>query len=151
MPTHKLCAAGVTLRNQVNKKWPKRDKASDGWIGNLAHQATKSDHNPDMTAGGIVRAIDIDADLNVKTGDHALAEQLAEELRLHAKQLGATSRISYIIFQAQIASEKVAWSWRPYSGQNAHNHHLHVSFNTRGDNDGAKFPLSIFKLNVLGK
>lgn len=145
MPSPKLCAAGVTLRNQVNRKWSKRDKRSDGWLGNQAHQATKSDHNPDPVSGGIVRAIDIDADLDVKSGDHAMAEQLAEELRLYAKQLGASSRISYIIFQKRIASEKASWSWRPYLGSSPHTHHIHISFARNGDSDGKTFDLPILK------
>ncbi len=33
----RLVAAGVTLRAQVNKRFPNRDKTSDGWIGDRAH------------------------------------------------------------------------------------------------------------------
>jgi hypothetical protein len=151
MPAPKLCAAGVTLRNQVNRKWPKRDKTSDGWIGNRAHQETKSDHNPDMAAGAIVRAIDIDADLDVTTGDHSVAVALAEELRNHAKQLRATNRISYIIFQKRIASDKGDWSWRPYLGQSPHMHHIHISFKSNGDADGKTFELPILKIKTSSK
>lgn len=151
MSNYYLSAAGVTLRNQVNRRWPRRDKASDGWVGNAAHQATKSDHNPDWTAGGIVRAIDIDADLNVKAGNHAEATQLAEELRLHAKQFGPLSRISYIIFNKRIASSRDGWAWRPYTGASAHEHHVHVSFTTAGDSNGAKFNLPILKTGILSK
>jgi len=57
----RLVAAGVKLRKQVDKAFPGRDKRSDGWIGDRAHQARKSDHNPDKN--GWVHAIDIDADL----------------------------------------------------------------------------------------
>lgn len=145
-----LCAAGVTLRNQINRRWPKRDKRSDGWIGDASHQAAKSDHNPDWSDGGVVRAIDIDADLNPKAGNHQAAEELAEELRKHAKNHQAT-RISYIIFQRRIASDRENWKWRPYDGANAHDHHIHVSFKPNGDKDGKRFAIDILKPHVLAR
>jgi hypothetical protein len=61
----KLSKSAFTLRAQINAKWPKRDKSSDGWIGDVRHQAKPSDHNPD--AQGWVRAIDVDADLRLNT------------------------------------------------------------------------------------
>lgn len=148
--TYHLCAAGVTLRNQVNSKWKKRDKASDGWIGDTRHikQGIKSDHNPDITAGGVVRAIDIDADLDLKAPDHALAQALAEQLRRYA--IAGDNRISYIIFQSRICSPLKNWAWRPYKGESPHNHHIHVSFTKAGDVNGTKFGLDIFKPKILG-
>ena len=54
--------AGVTkLRDQVDNRWPKRDKRTDGIIGDAAHQARQSDHNPDSK--GAVHALDLDKDL----------------------------------------------------------------------------------------
>ena len=37
----------VSLRSEFNKLAPGRDKASDGSIGDTAHQQESSDHNPD--------------------------------------------------------------------------------------------------------
>jgi hypothetical protein len=73
----RLVAAGVTLRAQVNKRWPTREKASDGWIGDRAHASRKSDHNPD--GKGWVHALDIDADL-LGPGRRARSRKIAQEL-----------------------------------------------------------------------
>lgn len=145
MPYH-LCAAGTTLRNQINKTFPKRDKKSDGWIGDTRHltaarQGKPSDHNPDMKAGGVVRAIDIDADLDTTLSDHALAEALADQLRQAA--LAGEKRLGYIIFQSRICSPRDNWKWRAYQGDSPHNHHIHVSFLPAGDTDGASFKLPL--------
>ena len=34
---------------------------------------------------------------------------------------------------------KKAWRWRPYDGINKHNHHAHVSFTIKGDEDSSWF------------
>lgn len=140
-----LCAAGVTLRNQINRKFPRRDKRSDGWIGDASHQATKSDHNPDWSAGGVVRAIDIDADLNPRANNHALANELAESLR-QIGLAGKDQRISYVIWNKRICSPRDNWAWRPYVGDNAHTHHIHVSFTPNGDDHGRKFNIQMLKI-----
>lgn len=135
-----LCKAGQQLRAQVNASYPGRDTTSDGWIGDIRHQATVSDHNPD--AKGIVRAIDIDRDLSGKAKPD-LMPYLADQIRLAAKS--GEKRISYIIFNGQIASSRMGWRWRKYVGSNPHTHHCHVSFATEGDLDG-----SIFNIPMLG-
>ncbi len=53
MPNPKLCAAGVTLRNQVNRAFPNRDRRSDGWVGDSSHSARKSDHNPNLLVSSL--------------------------------------------------------------------------------------------------
>jgi hypothetical protein len=128
----KLSAAGTKLRSQINTAYPKRDKASDGWIGDQAHQKTKSDHNPDPKTG-IVRAIDIDSDL----GPEIDSWELAESLRQLAK--AGEKRIAYVIHNKKIASPILGWVWRPYLGSNPHTQHIHVSFTKAGDTDGTKF------------
>lgn len=143
--TYHLCDAGVRLRNQINRRFPNRDKKSDGWIGDASHQATDSDHNPDWSKGGVVRAIDVDADLQPKVGNHRKAHELANELRALAKS-GKDKRISYVIFDKQICSPRDDWKWRPYDGSNTHEHHIHVSFTEAGDKDDSKFNLSVLKL-----
>ncbi len=62
---------------------------------------------------------------------------LVDQIRLLAKS--GDKRISYIIFDGKIASSKKAWRWRPYDGINKHNHHAHVSFTPKGDEDSTWF------------
>lgn len=138
----RLVAAGVQLRNQINARWPNRDKRSDGWIGDKAHQARKSDHNPD--ARGWVHAIDIDADLD--KNDPKAAQRLANQIVAYAKS-GApgADRIKYVVFNDRIASgtyPATFWEWR---GQGyGHRNHIHVSFTTKNPVKGRrKYPLPI--------
>lgn len=108
------------LRKQINDKWPKRNKASDGGVGDARHQALKSDHNPN--AAGVVTARDFTNDPSVKG---PTARKLAE--RLIASR---DHRIKYIISNAQICSGiggKEPWIWRAYTGVNAHRKHMHIS------------------------
>jgi hypothetical protein len=137
----RLCKAGQQLRLQVDDSYPDRDKRSDGWIGNLAHSFNRSDHNPD--AKGIVRAIDIDRDLSGKAKPD-LMPYLADQIRVFAKR-DKSKRVSYIIFAGRIASPRMGWRWRKYSGINPHNTHLHVSFTKKGDTDG-----SFFNIPMIG-
>lgn len=136
-----LCAAGERLRNQIDRKFPNRDKASDGWIGDTSHQAVPSDHNPDWSDGGVVRAIDIDANLAKK--DPTAAQRLANQLKRAAKN--GENRISYVIFNRKIASSRENWAWRDYVGSNDHTHHIHVSFTPAGDRNGKPFDLAVLK------
>jgi hypothetical protein len=110
-----------TLRTEVNAKWPNRSKDSDGTIGDESHRTRQSDHNPWVEDGamGVVTAMDITHD----PADGLDSEQLAECLRR-----SKDPRIKYIISNRKIASsENSPWEWRPYTGTNPHNHHVHIS------------------------
>ena len=139
--TPKLCKAGQRLRLQVDDSYPDRDRTSDGWIGDVRHSARPSDHNPDSE--GIVRAIDIDRDLSGKAKPDLMPD-LADQIRLFAKR-DKSKRISYVIFAGRIASPRMGWRWRKYSGINPHNSHLHCSFTKKGDTDG-----SFFNIPMIG-
>jgi hypothetical protein len=135
----RLVPAGVTLRDQVNTAHPKRDKRSDGWIGDAAHQARASDHNPDKD--GWVHALDIDEDL-VATKANAPARELADELVELARTGRDGGRIKYVVYEDQIASgtyKATFWTWRG-SGY-GHTEHVHVSFTDKAERDGSPFPL----------
>jgi hypothetical protein len=137
--TPKLCKAGQQLRLQVDDSYSSRDKSSDGWLGDYRHSTRTSDHNPDKQ--GIVRAIDIDRDLSGKAKPDLMPD-LADQIRLCAK---SDKRISYIIFNGKIASSRMGWRWRKYSGINPHIKHCHVSFTKKGDADG-----SFFNIPMIG-
>jgi hypothetical protein len=136
-----LCKAGQQLREQFDDTFPDRDRRSDGWIGDLRHSARPSDHNPDRETG-VVRAIDVDRDVH-KTGKPDLMPDIADQLRIAAK--AGEKRIAYIIFEGRIASSRMGWRWRKYSGSNPHSKHCHVSFTKQGDTDG-----SFFNIPLLG-
>jgi hypothetical protein len=135
-----LCKAGQQLREQFDDCFD-RDRRSDGWIGDTRHSARPSDHNPDAETG-VVRAIDVDRDV-VKGGKPDLMPDIANQIRLCAK--AGEKRIAYIIFEGRIASSRMGWRWRKYSGSNPHNAHCHISFTKAGDTDG-----SFFNIPMLG-
>jgi hypothetical protein len=132
-----LCAAGLTLRNQVNSAFPDRDRRSDGAVGDTSHAARRSDHNPD--AKGWVRAIDVDANLS---SDPKASYVFANQLRLLARR---DRRLSYLIYSGRIAGRKTLWRWRPYKGVNPHVTHIHISFTKKGDKDGRPFNIPILE------
>jgi peptidoglycan hydrolase-like protein with peptidoglycan-binding domain len=110
------------LVEQVNIAKPNRSKKSDGWIGDLRHQATKSEHNPDPRTG-VVRAQDITHD--PANGLHA--RELAEAL-----VASRDPRILYVISEGQMCRSYqkgsiAPWTWTPYTGKNGHYHHVHIS------------------------
>ena len=137
----KLCKAGQQLREQFDDSFPDRDRSSDGWIADARHLARgTSDHIPDAQ-NGYVRAVDLDRDVSGKAKPDLMPD-IADQLRRLAK---TDKRIKYIIFDSKICSAKSAWRWRTYTGINKHQHHCHISFSTKGDEDG-----SFFNIPLLG-
>lgn len=126
-----LAASLIALGNEINVRWPNRDTASDGAIGDASHQARVSDHNPDWSAGGVVRAIDIDKDgidvqalLNATIGDQ---------------------RVWYVIWDGHIYSRTYNWAKRVYTGSDPHTGHVHISIvhNRTAENDTSRwFPIT---------
>ncbi len=115
------------LRSQVNVKWPKRSKNSDGSIGDVSHSSRASDHNPDDT--GIVRAIDITHDPAGGFDSYAFADMLLKK---------QDRRLKYVISNRRIGSGPEGPQpglWRKYTGKNPHDHHCHISVvaGARGD------------------
>lgn len=128
----KLSKAAVQLREQIDDSFPDRDRHSDGWLGDARHAVRPSDHNPDAVSGW-VRAIDVDANLNKSK---ETSSYLSDQLRLFAKR---NKRITYIIHNGMIASPKLFWKWRKYTGINKHEHHIHISFAKTEDSNSEFF------------
>lgn len=100
-----------TLRAEIDARWPHRDRGSDGWIGDVSHQGRESDHNPD--AGGVVHAIDVDAD--------------GIDPRLLVRQAIRHAGVQYVIFDRTIWSLRHDFRPRRYDGDNPHTGHVHIS------------------------
>ena len=122
----------VSLRNEFNKLAPGRDKASDGSIGDTAHQQESSDHNPDETGRtpysdadhvNEVHAIDVDDDLR-KSG---WTMEKCLEIIVTRHREGRDDRLQNIIYNRRIWSRSWGWTARTYTGANAHTEHAHFS------------------------
>jgi hypothetical protein len=122
----------VTLRSEFNKLAPQRDKASDGSIGDTAHQQESSDHNPDETGRtpysdadhvNEVHAIDVDDDLRRAgwTMNRAL------EIIITRHREGRDNRLQNVIYNRRIWSRSWGWTARAYTGASAHTEHAHFS------------------------
>lgn len=104
------------LLNEVNGAWPNRSKSSDGTIGDRAHSARKSDHNPNSR--GSVNAIDITA----KGVDVARIIAVAKR---HPS-------VRYIIYNRSIMNRDIGnFKPRAYHGANPHTAHVHISIYQR--------------------
>jgi peptidoglycan hydrolase-like protein with peptidoglycan-binding domain len=106
-----LAPSLVQLRNEVNARWPRRPKGSDGTVGDTSHSARASDHNPNNRNS--VNAFDITyPGVDPKVIIAAVAKHPAG---------------NYVIFNRKIYRRNNGWKAEPYSGTNPHTTHLHVS------------------------
>jgi peptidoglycan hydrolase-like protein with peptidoglycan-binding domain len=114
----RLAPSLVALMAEVDARWPDRDKSSDGSIGDQAHAARPSEHNPDRDSDpmptGYVSAVDITKDSTA---------QVASLIRA----LLADPRTWYVIHDGHIWSRTHGFGQRNYAGANPHTHHVHVS------------------------
>lgn len=129
--TARLARSLETLLREVNARYPGRSTASDGWIGNPAHAATPSDHNPN--AHGVVCALDITND-----PDHGVGStQLGEFLRLHPHP-----DVKYVIdhpvrrmWSRYPAHGVDPFTWRDYTGPEASELHVSVGVGRDGQSE----------------
>jgi hypothetical protein len=111
---------------------PSRDHASDGSVGNAAHQAEVSDHNPDETGSvpihdadhlNEVHAIDVDDTLR----EPDLTMEKVVQFLLGRCRSGAEKRLRYLIYNRRIWSASSGWVQKTYTGASPHTEHAHFS------------------------
>ena len=107
----RLANSLATLQRQINSAWPNRSRVSDGTIGDAAHRATKSEHNPNPQ--GVVTAMDITHDPGAGADMNKLKERVLND-----------PRVWYVIFNRRIWENGI---WADYYGDNPHEHHMHIS------------------------
>jgi hypothetical protein len=122
-----LAANLATLRREIDSRFPKRDKESDGWIGDSRHQARKSDHNPD--ARGVVNAIDVDKD--------------GIDTKLLIRCAINHPTCEYVIHERTIWSRSRGFKPRRYTGQNPHTKHVHISGRHEREFQDSKAPWGV--------
>ena len=128
-----LIAAGKALFAEFDRIAPSRDHASDGSVGDLAHQEEVSDHNPDETGSVPIHDADhinevhaIDVDNNLRESD--LTMEKVVQFLLGRCRSGAEKRLRYIIYNRRIWSASSGWVQKTYTGASAHTEHAHFSF-----------------------
>ena len=111
----RLAKSLTKLQEQINEIAPGRSKVSDGTIGDEAHRARTSDHNPNEQ--GIVAAIDVTHDPSRGCDGRFLSHSLI-----------ADPRVKYVIFNSRIWKAHTGeWEFYGGKGKNPHDHHVHVS------------------------
>lgn len=112
-----IAPALARLRAEINKRWPSRDKRTDGWIGDTSHQSSGrpenggSDHN--VNKRGIVDAYDIDVDgIDCPTVVAAATRHTST---------------NYVIWSRKIWSRSRGFKVAAYTGSNPHTDHIHLS------------------------
>lgn len=119
----KLAPCLIAMEAEADRIAPNRRRTSDGSIGDQAHAARKSDHNPDEEgATDWVDALDISHDPANGMDIHARARTIADR---------QDQRIDYIISNNRIWSQAKPY-WRAYTGSNPHTLHAHFSIRDSG-------------------
>ncbi len=117
-----LAPAVRAIFDETNARWPRRNKASDGTLGDQAHASRTSDHNPNSR--GVVMAGDITNDPANGVHCAAIAEAIKDD-----------PRVKYIIWNRRIWNPSISRTWRTYTGSNPHDKHMHLSVTDAGAND----------------
>ena len=110
---------------EASRRFPGRSCVADGTIGDAAHSARRSFHNPDER--GVVLAFDLTHDPDRGCDAHRLVREAVER---------RDPRVLEAISQGRIWTKKrAAEGWRPYRGSNKHHQHAHVSIDRAHEDD----------------
>ncbi|MDG4832437.1 hypothetical protein O7627_24460 [Solwaraspora sp. WMMD1047] len=105
-----LAPSLAVLRSELDQRWPRRDRTSDGTIGDEFH-TPPSDHIPNGRES--VNALDVDAD-GIDFGVVFAAIKRHPSAR-------------YLIYRHRLYHRLRGWREEPYSGKNPHTGHFHLS------------------------
>jgi hypothetical protein len=120
----RLAKSLAVLRDEFNAAFPNRSKRSDGWIGDPAHAARASRHNPNNA--GVVCAIDITHDPASGCDVHAIARRLVKHPH---------PELEYVISNGQVAKRRTGFAWERYRGSNPHTQHAHFAVGVGPDSE----------------
>lgn len=146
----------LTLRDEFNKVSPKRDKGSDGTIGDSNHNSS-SDHTPDEDSRVLrdhdadskneVHALDIDSSgpwPDGKRGDIAGSwfdkkiQMIIATEKKRWEDPNDMCRLNYIIWRGYIYDKDNDWKGKVYTAtSDKHTNHAHFSsrYETRAESD----------------
>lgn len=123
-----MSSAAAACRKAIkdaNAKWPSRNRADDGIMGDARHKKRKSDHN-------LGNAVDITHDPVAGCDGSIIAELALKD-----------KRVTYVIWNRQIFNkDRAKEGWRPYDGENPHTKHCHISIDARSRDDVSPWPWS---------
>jgi len=147
----------------MNRMWddfhatfPLSETAQDGWIGDAAHQAESSGHNPDDTTGVKAERSDVDSIPEVRAIDkdnrlhdtHGVTlQQVIDRMLITPNDL---KRLIYIIHKGHIWSASSLWLVQTYTGSDPHELHAHFSGGPDFDDDASEWTsITYFKENSM--
>lgn len=147
MATFVVVADLLDLRREFDLIGPKRDRRSDGTIGDAAHRKESSDHNADDTPGVVTPYTDADRipevhALDVDSSGPWLPKWnmgRAVSIVVDRHHLGALDVLQNVIYNRTIWSRSWGWTPRPYTLSDPHIEHAHFS-SRYGSGAGASNP-----------
>ncbi|HYO17360.1 MAG TPA: peptidoglycan-binding domain-containing protein [Dermatophilaceae bacterium] len=109
----------VTLRKEVDARWPGRSRLSDGVIGDTRHAARTNSHNPVGAGGG--------PGVGTRGAVHALdITSSGIDVQAFLAAVVGDARVWYVIHNGQIWSRTTGWAAVAHRGD-PHTTHIHVN------------------------